>query len=107
MLEYTVNTNIDEIPRRLSMVSIEIPDDDIEIVSIGALPGRASSPAPDETKTFGTNLLRPRTHLVIQLPSVVIPRESNYILNPLHLHAVQFRISEINDFVYDIRIKSM
>ena len=107
VLEYTVNTNIDDIPRSLSMVAVEIPDDDIQIIPVGMLPGNwMAAPAPDETKNFGADLLRPPVHLVIQMPSVVIPDESNYILNPLHPRAREFNIIEIKDFVYDIRIMS-
>jgi RES domain-containing protein len=108
VLEYTVNTNIHDIPRRLSMISIEIPDDGIEIIPVGRLPGNWTlAPAPDETKNFGTRLLKPPAHLVIQMPSVVIPDEFNYLLNPMHLRAAEFRIIEIKDFVYDLRMRSV
>lgn len=108
VLEFSVNSNIDDIPRSLSIVSIEIPEDDIQVISIDHLPGNwTTSPAPDETRNFGSGLIRPPTHLVIQIPSAVIPDESNYLLNPSHSRAGEFKIKEIKDFVYDIRIKSV
>jgi RES domain-containing protein len=107
LLEYTVNTNIDDIPRALSMVSIKIPDDDIQVIPMAGLPGNWTvKPIPDDTRNFGTALLSSPQHLIIQIPSVVIPEEFNYILNPLHPRAGELRIDEISDFVYDERIKT-
>jgi RES domain-containing protein len=107
LLEYTVNTNIDDIPRSLSIVSIKIPGDDIQVVPIADLPGNwTAKPMPDDTRNFGSALLSPPGHLVIQIPSVVIPEEFNYLLNPLHPRSGEFGIVAINDFVYDERIKT-
>jgi hypothetical protein len=39
-------------------------------------------------------------------PSGIIPEEFNYILNPLHPDAASFKVLDISDFVYDIRIKT-
>src|SRR6186713_2520811 len=58
LLEYTVNVNIDEIPRALSFVLIEIPGKNILELTEKALPGNwKQSPAPTSTKQFGTRLL--------------------------------------------------
>jgi RES domain-containing protein len=76
VLEYTVNVAIDDIPRALSMVVIDIPVDDMT--------------------TFAP---------IIKIPSAVIPEEFNYVLNPMHPDSRSFRIIQVTDFVYDIRIK--
>jgi RES domain-containing protein len=106
VLEYTVNVNIDDIPRALSMTTIEIPDKDILKVSVADLPGDwRASPAPASTRDFGNKLLRDCEHPIIQIPSAVIPDEYNYLLNPLHGDKAQFSIIDIHDFIYDVRIK--
>jgi RES domain-containing protein len=106
LLEYTVNINIDEIPRALSIVTFEIPDQEIEIVSQEKLPGNWKEiPAPASTKDFGTNLLKTSAKGVFKIPSSVMPFEFNYLLNPLHPSAKNFKLIEIIDFVYDVRIK--
>ena len=105
-LEYTVNTNIEDIPRSLSITTYEIPDDGILRVRLADLPGDwREVPAPASTKDFGTRLLKEADYPVIRLPSAVIPYEFNYILNPLHRNSDDFEILDIRDFIYDVRIK--
>jgi RES domain-containing protein len=106
LLEYTVNVSIDSIPRDLSMTTIEIPDADIFEIPEADLPGDwKSSPAPSSTKDFGTATLETLHSLTLKIPSVVIPQEFNYILNPLHAAITRVQIVDIRDFVYDVRIK--
>src|SRR3954463_8333092 len=57
VLEYTVNVNIDDVPRALSMTIIEIPDKPVRILNEAELPGNwKECPAPSATKDFGSNL---------------------------------------------------
>lgn len=106
LLEFTVNTNIDFIPHALSITTIEIPDTNILVLSQADLPGNwKEAPAPSSTKDFGTQLLKTAAAPVIKIPSVVVPDESNYLLNPAHPEASLFKVVEIKDFVYDVRIK--
>ncbi|MGN6541196.1 MAG: RES family NAD+ phosphorylase [Ginsengibacter sp.] len=106
LLEYTVNVNIEEIPRALSITTIEIPDSEITIINEDSLPGNWKSlPVPPSTQDFGTNLLHGLNKAVFRIPSSVIPEEFNYILNPLHTNSRHFKIKSITDLVYDIRIK--
>src|SRR5215211_7502410 len=107
VLEYTVNINIDDIPRALSIATIEIPESNILALSTGDLPGNWNEVlAPAETKDFGTALLTAVKYPVIRIPSTIIPQEYNYILNPLHPESKKFKIVEAHDFIYDLRIKS-
>ena len=106
LLEYTVNINIDEIPRALSFAVIDIPSDSILQLSIAELPGNwTASPAPSSTKDIGTAILKKGGHAVIKIPSAVIPAEYNYIINPLHQDIAKCKVLSITDFVYDVRIK--
>ncbi len=107
ILEYTVNVNIDDIPRALSMTTLEIPDKKILRLTIADLPGDwRATPAPASTKDFGTQLLKNNEYAVIQIPSAVIPDENNYLLNPMHKDSLLFSAVDVRDFVYDIRIKT-
>jgi len=106
LLEYTVNVNIDDIPRALSFTVIEIPEDEILQLNIPDLPGNwAVAPSPSSTKYYGTEILKKAEHLVIKIPSAVIPTEYNYLLNPMHSDIKKCKILDISDFVYDVRIK--
>lgn len=106
VLEYTVNINIDDVPRALSITTYEIPDKGIMRVRLADLPGNwREVPAPASTKKFGTRLLKEMIYPVISIPSAVIPLEYNYVLNPLHPRSNDFKIVDVSDFVYDVRIK--
>jgi RES domain-containing protein len=106
VLEYTVNVNIEEIPRALSITTLDVPSDNILQLSVEELPGNwQESPAPMSTKNLVTALLKAAEYPVIQIPSTVIPAEFNYIINPLHPSATSYRIISIADFIYDVRIK--
>ena len=108
ILEYTVNVNLDDIPRALSIATLQIPDNNILELKPEDLPGNwAAAPAPSSTKDFGTILLKKADAPVIRIPSAVIHQECNYILNPLHADSKNFKIISIDDFVYDVRIKSV
>ena len=107
LLEYTVNINIDEIPRALSIITLDIPSEDIYELKQSQLPGDWQDvPAPSSTKDFGSRLLNEAKNAVIKIPSAIIANEFNYILNPKHPYSKNLKITEIKDFVYDIRIKS-
>ena len=106
LLEYTVNVNIDEIPRALSITTIEIPDNSIYVCSERELPGDwRLLPAPASTKELGSHLLLGATVASIKVPSTVVPQEYNFLLNPLYVSSDTFRIVSVKDFVYDVRIK--
>ena len=107
VLEYSVNVNIDDIPRALCITSIEIPDTSILLLEQAHLPGDwRYAPAPPTAKDFGTTLLKQNQYLAIQIPSVVIPEEFNYLINPLHPEMRRVHIVEVKDCVYDLRIKT-
>ncbi|GAC1432588.1 MAG: RES family NAD+ phosphorylase [Chitinophagaceae bacterium] len=106
VLEYTVNVNADDIPRALSITAFEIPEKHITSFAIADLPGDwRQSPAPSSTKDFGTALLKSARSLIIQLPSVIIPGEWNYLLNPAHPGLHLIKLIDTSDYPYDIRIK--
>jgi len=45
------------------------------------------------------------SHLIIKIPSAIIPDEFNYLLNPRHPDCIDFQILEVKDFIYDVRLK--
>lgn len=106
ILEYTVNINIDEIPRALTITEIEIPGNSILNVEVAALPGDWQKfPAPTSTKNFGSKHLQEARYAAIRIPSAIIPFEYNYLLNPIHHLGSTFKVLSVEDFIYDLRIK--
>ncbi|MFY8003570.1 MAG: RES family NAD+ phosphorylase, partial [Chitinophagaceae bacterium] len=73
LLEYTVNIGLHDIPRMLSITSIEIADEVITKVAVANLPGNWTEyPAPSSTKDFGSQLLLQANFPVFQIPSAII-----------------------------------
>lgn len=105
VLEYSVNVNVEFIPRALSICIFEIDEKSVKEIKMKKLPGDWQEiPAPYSTKDFGTKLLQKGTP-IIKIPSIVIKDEFNYILNPNYLNK-NFKLIEIKDFVYDLRVKN-
>ena len=106
LLEYTVNVNIDDIPRALSITTIEIPDNSIYVCSERELPGDwRLMPAPASTKEFGSEMLLAAKEAVIKVPSTLVPQEYNFLLNTLYSSSNRFKIVSVSDFIFDVRIK--
>ena len=105
VLEYTVNISIDDIPRDLVFARINVPSA-AHVVHVPDLPGDWNhAPAPVSAKKFGSTLLNSHKHLIIRFPSVILPGEFNFIIDPLHPDFHKIEITGTEDFVYDIRIK--
>ena len=58
----------------------------------------------DATRDIGTNWAKGLVTLVLSVPSAVIPRERNYILNPLHPDFKRIRLSIPEPFYFDDRL---
>lgn len=67
------------------MITLEIPDTKITEIKIDALPKNwQQQPPPDALKKFGDRFIAESKFLALKIPSVIIPEESNYLINPKH-----------------------
>jgi RES domain-containing protein len=62
-------------------------------------------PAPRSTQAIGDDWIRGSSSAVLRVPSVLIPEEHNYLLNPRHAEFGQVRISAPEKFAFDPRLK--
>jgi RES domain-containing protein len=108
VLEYTVNVNLDDIPRALSITTFKLPDDSVQLLTESDLPGSwLGIPSAAATRDYGTRLLKNVTALVTRIPSTIIPEEWNYLINPAHPAIGGCKVLDCKDFVYDLRIKTV
>lgn len=106
LLEYAAHVSIDDIPRALSFTCLEVPDDAIETIALGQLPGNWTLwPHPKGSRDFGDDLLLSAGSLVLKLPSAIVPDEFNYVINPSHSRIKEVRIVSVRDYAYDVRLK--
>ncbi len=67
------------------LLCLEIPDTNIIEYSTDMLPENwQQNPPPDNLKQYGDNFIEKNEFLILKLPSVIMPLESNYLLNPQH-----------------------
>ncbi|PWB61773.1 MAG: hypothetical protein C3F14_11185 [Deltaproteobacteria bacterium] len=85
---------------------VEIPAEvNVSELDIGALPPNwRAEPVPDETMAVGDAWIKARTSSVLRVPSVVIPEEFDYVLNPLHPEFRKIRIQSPKSFSFDPRM---
>lgn len=77
----------------------------IEIIEKGDLPiGWDSLPFGSASQKIGDKWLVEQRSLILQIPSVVVPRESNFMINPLHpsFAEIEFGVPEAAHF--DVRL---
>ncbi len=105
-LETFVNLEPDLLPDDLVAVAADLP------AKIGRTRLRVADlpsdwreyPAPDSLKQIGTNWLRLATTAVLVVPSVIIPQEKNYLINPAHKDCRRLKIHPALPFQFDPRI---
>src|SRR5438067_655659 len=99
VLEYAVNVLQKEIPDDLSFTTYYLPDESWITFHEKDLPVNwKEKPAPASTKEWGIRHLQ--NHLAIRLPSIIIPTEFNFIINPLHPGFKKVQIKEITPFTF-------
>ena len=77
----------------------------IEKVPAATLPiGWSDEPPPPATQAIGDLWVRQARSAVLELPSVIIPGESNCLLNPLHRDFPQIKIGQPERFAFDPRL---
>lgn len=93
---------------RLAFVAIEVVvPDGIRIAELppGRLPANwRAEPPPTETKAIGSAWVRARETLLLRIPSVIVPRESNYLLNRAHPDFSSLKIRPPEPFGFDERM---
>jgi RES domain-containing protein len=104
-----VLANADELADDYISISIEIPDDlPITTMPVADLPtGWDSNPSIEATRDIGTEWAKGLTTAVLSVPSAVIPRERNFILNPAHADFARMLFSTPEPFYFDDRLGRM
>jgi RES domain-containing protein len=72
-------------PNGYCLLTLSLPDIPIEELDIQKLPvDWQKFPPPDFLKNYGDSFVRKYDSVVLKVPSVILPNESNYLLNPNH-----------------------
>lgn len=94
--------------RKLSFVlfRVEIPDEvAIETLQRHQLPPNwREEPAPASTMAIGTQWSRQKRTALLRVPSVVVPMEPNYLLDPAHPGSANILVPPPESFSFDPRL---
>jgi len=66
--------------------------------------GWRASPAPAELKNVGDDWIRNGASPVLEVPSAIIDREKNYLLNPRHPQFERIQLGDPEPFLFDLRL---
>jgi len=105
VLEVLVHlTAFDQLPEYVC-VKAHISDDLIlDLEQVAPLPDDWRSSDPVQTRNVGSRWLMERRSVVLRVPSVVIPREANFMLNPGHPDFERILVVTPMPFEFDVRL---
>jgi len=97
-----------ELARDYISVPIEIPDDfPLRSLSIDDLPENWNSPQhPESTRELGTDWAQSKATAILVVPSAVLPREHNDLINPLHPDFLRIVFHPSETFAFDERLQA-
>ncbi len=103
-LEQLVHFN-PRIPNQFKSFRIQFPDGLIENIPVKELPQDwRREPPPPSTQQLGDAWVRERQSAVLAVPSIIIPEELNYVLNPAHPAFKKIRVGRPENFAFDPRL---
>jgi RES domain-containing protein len=104
-LEILVHLDSEKLLRHYLAIPVTIPPHLIEHLSPSSLPKNwRAYPAPRSTHAIGDSWLSRASAPALQVPSVVIPSESNFLLNPAHPQFAKLRLGKPVPFRFDPRL---
>ena len=105
LLEIIVHLEFKETLKLYKAIPITVPEKRIERIDPAALSNDWNSPLPQpETLLAGNHWLRSQTSPVLEVPSAIVPVESNFLLNPAHPDFHQLDIGEAIDLPVNPRV---
>ncbi len=105
-VEYLVHVPAAMVPKNLKIVTIEIPNPAVpDRIEIADLPeGWRRYPSPGELAERGSIWALSNRSLLLQVPSAVVEREYNVLINPGHPDCGDVEIVEVLPCVFDERL---
>ncbi len=105
VLEILVGLEDPSILPLYALFQVELDESLVEVVEDDALPGDwRESPPPLSTQEIGDNWASGARSAVLCIPSVVTPRERNYLLNPRHPDFGEISIYDPTPYDLDPRL---
>ncbi|NIS83430.1 MAG: RES domain-containing protein [Anaerolineales bacterium] len=105
VLEILVHLELTSILSNYILFRVEFGEGAVEFIEAATLPEDWQSyPGPNSLRSIGDRWLEERRSVVLSVPSVILPIERLFLLNPLHPDFDEIRIGEPQPFQFDSRL---
>ena len=106
-LEMLVHLDDDDLILAYSYLVADIPAELIlPVMDFRSLPKKwNASPTPASLQQLGDAWVREQVSAVLEVPTAIVPREKNYLLNPAHPDFVKIKLKKPERFVFDERLR--
>ena len=104
-IEMLVNLPGPKLLKEFFRIPVHIPPDLVIDLPLNNLPGDwRSTPVSPTTKAIGDRWVKDRKSAVLKVPSVIVPEEFNYLLNPSHPDIEKMTIGTPVKYQFDPRL---
>jgi RES domain-containing protein len=104
-LEIVVHLQSSAVLGSYSSIAVDFDDRLVEVIAPGDLPSDwARYPAPTALQQIGDQWAASKRSAVLRVPSVIVPSEANYILNPSHADFSKIRVGSASAVAFDRRL---
>jgi RES domain-containing protein len=105
LLEVCVHTSLEDLPPRFTLLEVSAPESlGVENVDAARLPSDWVGKI-DVTRQLGTDWLEAGKTPFLRVPSALVPRTTNMLLNPKHPDAKKAKIVNAWSYPFDNRLK--
>lgn len=104
-LEILVHVDRGELLEEYLCIPVTFDKRLFQVLEFGSLPDHwRTSPPPVSTQKLGNDWVHGGAALILKVPSVLVPGESNYLINPLHPNLGKLKIGVPQPFEFDPRL---
>lgn len=106
MAEVAVHLTLATLPSDYVMIEIDVPDKiAIKTLNTDSLNEDWNNHPPTTlTQKIGDDFINSMGSCLLEVPSAVVPGDSNYLINPYHPDFIKIKIDNISNFPFDKRI---
>ena len=108
-LEFLVHVSMSMIPPKMQIASVQIPDSIKPVILKKTLlpTGWYKYPPPPALARIGSDWIEKNSSLLLRVPSALVRKEFNILINPGHPDMKKARIKQVENFSYDQRLLSL
>lgn len=103
--EVAIHIPVGIVPKDYFLIAISVPDtaDIFKLDDTAMPPDWRSNPHSNSTQKIGDQFIVDTKHLVLQVPSAIVPGDFNFLINPTHSQFKEVVVDKVEPFEFDSR----